>query len=68
MCSIQDEAALREASERLTKLGIEHYMFEEDDMGDQATALATRPLDAAERKHMYHYRLWNNERRIAWTR
>ena len=58
VCSVPDEEALRAASERLTLRGIRHYMFVEDDFGDQATALATEPISGSTRKAFSSYPLW----------
>ena len=44
--------------ERLSEsLGFEHVMFREPDIGDEATAIATRPLYGSERKKFSRYQL-----------
>ena len=58
VCTVPNEAALREADERLGFRGIRTYMFVEDDFGDQATALATEPLSGSRRRALSEYPLW----------
>jgi hypothetical protein len=58
LCAIPDETALKEAASRLDVRGIRHYMFVEDDFGDQATALATEPISGSARKTFANYPLW----------
>lgn len=45
-------------SVQLTRAGIDHRVFHEDDMGGRPTALATRPIIQKERKHMRHLPLF----------
>lgn len=58
VCSVPDEAALKEAQTKLEARGVKHYMFVEDDFGDQATALATEPLQGSRRRILSDYPLW----------
>lgn len=61
LCTVPDEEALKETSRRLEARGIRHYMFVEDDFGDQATALATEPISGAARRAFSNYPLWKQE-------
>jgi hypothetical protein len=61
LCTVPDEASLRQAAERIAARGIRHYMFVEDDFGDQATALATEPISGHARKIFAEYPLWKPE-------
>jgi len=56
--AISDEAALIDLSAKLEWKKIRHYLFREPDLGGQATALATEPLDAAAKKFFSKYELW----------
>jgi hypothetical protein len=58
LCSVPDEEALKETSRQLTERGVRHYMFVEDDFGDQATALSTEPIHGVARKVFSKYPLW----------
>lgn len=42
----------------LTRAGIDHRVFHEDDMGGRPTALATRAIVQKERKHLRHLPLY----------
>ena len=56
--SVPDEPELRKLKHRLDLRGIQSYMFEEDDIGDQATALATEPVNGKARNVLSSYPLW----------
>lgn len=58
LCSSQDEDSLHQTAARLDSLGIEHTIFREPDIGDEATALATRGVTTEERKKLSRYSLW----------
>ena len=58
VCSLPDEAALRDALDRLSFHGIRAYAFREPDLGDQMTALATEPLPGNRRNFLSRYPLW----------
>jgi len=62
VCSVTDEEELKRAQAMLEYRGIRHYTFVEDDIGDQATALATEPIEGADRRVLRKYPLWNEGR------
>lgn len=45
-------------STQLSRAGVDHRVFHEEDMGGRPTALATRPLTQKERKHLRHLPLY----------
>lgn len=48
------------AYNRIKNRGIEVFLFRESDIGDQATALATAPVN--DRKFFSKYKLWKQRR------
>ena len=64
ICTVPNEAALKEAKDRLDWKGIRNYIFLEDDIGDQATALATEPLDRGRKKFLSSYPLWREPAKV----
>lgn len=64
LCTVPDEEALNEVSSRLDARGIRHYTFVEDDLGDQATALATEPISGPLRKVLARYPLWKEKMEV----
>lgn len=58
MCSVPDESALRHAATVCGLNGIRHYLFIENDLGDQATAFATEPISGETRKAFKKFPLW----------
>ena len=58
MCSVPDEFALHHAANICSLNGIRQYLFIEDDLGDQATALATEPISGEKRKAFKKFPLW----------
>lgn len=72
VCAVPNERALLEARERLDHRGIQSYLFREDGDTitppteyDQATALATEPLEHQRRKILSNYPLWKEPRSMA---
>ena len=57
-CALPSERALFEAYQRLTFRGIRCALFREPDLGHQATALATEPLDRDRSAVLSRYPLW----------
>ena len=64
LCTVPDEAALRDASRRLQLRGIRFSLFQEPDMENQATALATEPIPGPLRKVFSKYPLWKELKEI----
>jgi len=60
-CTVPDEAALRVAAANCSLRGIRHYLWVEDDFGDQATAFATEPISGDARKAFKKFPLWSPE-------
>ena len=60
ICSVPDEEALTEAALRLTRRGIDHVLFIEPDRDNEATALATAPINGNTRRIFSNYKLWRN--------
>lgn len=50
VCTVADEKALYDFSDKLIESGIQHAAFCEPDIGNQLTALATEPLYGDQRK------------------
>ncbi len=48
-------------SVRLTKTGIAHRVFREEDLGGRPTALATEPIVQGQRKHLRELPLYRGE-------
>lgn len=57
ICSVKSEQKLLMCAEEFTQKGIEFQMFREPDIGNQATALASRPLRGIERKAFARFQL-----------
>ena len=57
-CALPSERALLEAQDRLRFRGIRCVLFREPDIGHQATALATEPLDRGRSAALARYPLW----------
>lgn len=60
LCETESEVSLLEAARELQTIGIEHIVFRENDLNDQATALATQPLTQEQRKQLAHWQLWRS--------
>ena len=60
ICAVPNEQALQLAASRLDyNSDIRYTLFREPDLGDQATALATEPIDDRRRRRfMSRYKLW----------
>lgn len=62
--TVPNEEELIRTKERLDRKRIDSYIFKEPDLGDQATALATEPLERARKKHFYGYPLWKSVSKV----
>ena len=58
VCSVPDEETLRMVERKAVDRGIKTVVFEEEDIGNEATALATEPIAGAQRKVFSNYPLW----------
>jgi hypothetical protein len=58
VCSVPDEDTLRQAAAACSLKGIRQYLFQERDLGDQATAFATEPISGEKRKAFKKFPLW----------
>lgn len=58
MCSVPDEAALRQAAAACSLNGIRQYLFIESDLDNQATAFATEPISGEQRRAFRKFPLW----------
>jgi hypothetical protein len=58
LCRVKDEEALLKEAKKLERRGIAFAIFREPDIGDQATALATEPLEPEKRRYLSHLQLW----------
>lgn len=58
ICEVPSEVALVSEAERLQRRGLDHYVFEEPDQGNQKTALATEPVEPQERRLFSRLPLW----------
>jgi hypothetical protein len=61
VCTVPDEGALRLLAANLSLCGVKHYLFVEDDFGNQATALATEPINGDARRTFKKLPLWSPE-------
>lgn len=57
VCAVPDEDALLSAFERLKEKGVPCCLWREEDLGDEATGVATAPLRGKARKVLKRYRL-----------
>jgi len=58
LCTVSSERALTDARDRLEFHGIRIVLFREPDLGGQATALATQPIEGPRRSPLSRYPLW----------
>ena len=58
VCRVDSEQKLMRAHDRLERQGIRTVLFREPDIGNQATALATEPVNGSVRKSLSKYPLW----------
>ena len=57
LCSIKSENKLLSYSEKFKADGVDHVVFREPDIGNQATALASRPLIGKDRQAFSKFQL-----------
>ena len=57
ICSVKNEAKLLKCAAELSNLGIDHQIFREPDIGNAATAIASRPLVGKDRKAFSRFQL-----------
>lgn len=60
LCQVPDEDTLLKENTRLNDVGISTVLFQEPDMNDAYTSLATEPLNGDRRKRMSRYKLWRS--------
>lgn len=58
LCTVPDEVELRHWAGELSEKKIRRYVFFEDDLGNQATALATEPIQGEARRLFRKLPLW----------
>lgn len=58
ICAVRDERGLLEAHQDLLSQGIPAVLFRENDLGDQATALAAAPVRGRQRRAFSNFSLW----------
>ena len=58
VCQIPSESRLLKAQYNIEQKGIRTVLFREPDLGNQATALATEPIAASDRRKLSKYQLW----------
>lgn len=58
VCKVNSEYELLCEQERLCRHGIKFIVFREPDIGNQATAFCTEPIDDSRRKLFTKYKLW----------
>ncbi len=61
VCETATEATLLEAATMLEKHGIPHVVFTEEDLGGQATAICTLPLEAEQRARLANWKTWKKD-------
>jgi hypothetical protein len=57
LCTVKNENKLRKCAKELEDIGMDHVVFEEPDIGYQATALASKPLIGKDRKVFSRFQL-----------
>ena len=57
LCSVKNESKILKYSDEFSKQGIDHVVFREPDIGNAATALASRPLVGKDRKAFAKFQL-----------
>lgn len=57
VCGMKDEAALKKALLKIENQGIRCAVFQESDLENQATALATEPVYGEERRLFRNFKL-----------
>lgn len=57
VCSVKNEQALHKARDQLKEAGINFVTFEEPDIGNEMTALATEPISGDKRLFFKKYQL-----------
>jgi len=60
-CQVPDEESLLKAQYEIERKGIHTFLFQEPDIGNQATALATEPIAASDRRKLSKYKLWEEK-------
>jgi hypothetical protein len=58
--TVPNEEELLKTKEKLDWREVKNYLFREPDLGGEATALATEPLDRKKRKYLCGYPLWKD--------
>lgn len=58
LCQTDSEAHLVSEAARLEARGIPHIIFREPNLDNQATAIATLPLNGSQRKKLSAWKLW----------
>lgn len=58
ICTIPNEQELMKLQHKLMQLGIKSVLFREPDVDNQATALATEPINSDVRRFLSSYPLW----------
>ena len=58
LCQAKDELEIEIERQRLVRWNIPHVLFREPDIENQATALATLPINAMQRKLLSSWQLW----------
>jgi hypothetical protein len=58
VCQVPNEEALLKAQHDIERKGIRTIAFQEPDLGNQTTALATEPIVADDRRKLAKYKLW----------
>jgi hypothetical protein len=58
VCGVSNEQELLKSQARIESRGIRFVLFREPDMNDEATALASEPLNGTGKKAFANYKLW----------
>lgn len=61
--TVPNEDELLKTKEKLDWKGLKNYLFREPDLGNEATSLATEPLDQKRRRCLGGYPLWKDRAR-----
>jgi hypothetical protein len=57
LCGVKDEQRLYRVTQHLDSIGVRYKTFQEADLNDQLTSIATEPITGEVRRHFRKYQL-----------
>jgi len=64
VCEVGNEEQLLTAHDRIRDAGIKVVLFQEPDLGNECTALATEPIFGDARRLFSRFKLWKGDRYV----